>query len=446
MSTCESAGSAQQAFEHGQAVKVPSTGSPTIGCNTPSKSREEDGAHGGSRKHPLTCEGDGILHHDTPDRGYQFWLCQLAEGSMSANAATSCKPPPAADSSPRAAVPPCAGRRARAGRHHRRAGIRVGHATETRRPTGCTVVIADEGGGRRGRARLGAGHARDRPAAPTNPVERQRAVPCCRRQRLRARGSHRRGPVARGTQDGLQRRRGGRGADRAGGDPVRPQCRRRQASAPMRRWAIAPARRPGECAGAGQRRRVGTGATVGKLWGMGRAMKGGIGTARSRWAASPLGDRRGQRGGRRGRRVERPPVRRARSEDGRRRRTPRARCSRATCRRSKAGTATTIGAGLRMRCPRRRSARSSRRSRTTAGAQHVPVHTMWDGDSLFALATGRLETCGQHDADGHPRRRGDGARGEECRDWPACRLPGHLIDASVDTARTNGANRRHAAG
>ena len=139
------------------------------------------------------------------------------------------------------------------------AGIAVGHFTDTRRPTGCTVVLA-AGRGRPASTCAAPRRARARPnCSPGERVEQVHAIAARRRQRLR--------PRRRGRRDALARRARHRRsvairaaapasrADRAGGDPVRPLGRRR-AHPPRRRGRLC-GLRGGDArrAGRGQRRR-----------------------------------------------------------------------------------------------------------------------------------------------------------------------------------------------
>ena len=275
------------------------------------------------------------------------------------------------------------------------AGLAVGHFTDSRRPTGCTVVLRERRGRRRRRARRRAGHARDRPAvAGATRVEQVHAV-------LLAGGSafglDAAGGVMRWLDErGIGRRRSATGAraDRAGGDPVRPLARRR-ADPPRRRRRLRRLRRGDDAS----RRRRATSAPaparmVGKLFGIERAMKGGIGTASVKVggvtvgalvAVNAIGD------------VVDPAHRRARRRRAQRRR-PRA--CRHDARRWLAarlppsggrrhGT-TTIGVVATDAVLDQGAGDASwRRWRTTAWRACIdPLHTPSDGDTLFALATG----------------------------------------------------------
>ena len=106
-------------------------------------------------------------------------------------------------------------------------GLKVGHYTDTRRPTGCTVIIAEAGA--TADARRGARHARDRPAQSVQ-HGRESARRDGRRQRVRPGRGRRRDALPGRTQDRFRRGRGPC-AHRAGGDPVRPGRGRRLGAA-----------------------------------------------------------------------------------------------------------------------------------------------------------------------------------------------------------------------
>jgi len=142
---------------------------------------------------------------------------------------------------------------------------------------------------------------------------------------------------------------------------------------------------------------AGTGATIGKLWGMARAMKGGIGTASVRAggitvgaivAVNAVGD------------VIDPATGRilagARTEDGKGLQDTVASALRGTLSPGmRPGTATTIGviacdAKLtKVQCQKLAQIAHDGFARTIN-----PVHTHFDGDTIFALATGASELTG----------------------------------------------------
>jgi L-aminopeptidase/D-esterase-like protein len=138
---------------------------------------------------------------------------------------------------------------------------------------------------------------------------------------------------------------------------------------------------------------AGAGATVGKLWGIGRAMRGGIGTASVRVggitvgalvAVNPVGDVIDPGTGR--------PIAGARSEDGRTLVGTSASILRGELPPPLVpGMATTIG------CIATDAVLSKAQCRRLASAAHDglartidPIHTSMDGDTVFALATGRV--------------------------------------------------------
>ena len=148
------------------------------------------------------------------------------------------------------------------------AGIEVGHFTDPRRPTGCTVILARERrGGRRRRARRRARHARDRPARARQPGAAGACRDAGRRQRLGPGRGRRRDALARGA-----RRRPGR-ALRHACRSCRPRCCSTcrwatRASGPMPPPATRPARPHRSAAPAEGNVGAGSGALVGKLFGV----------------------------------------------------------------------------------------------------------------------------------------------------------------------------------
>lgn len=271
------------------------------------------------------------------------------------------------------------------------AGLRVGHFTDPRRPTGCTVVLADDGATCGVDVRGAAPGTRETDLLdPVNAVERVHAV-------LLAGGSAFGLDAAGGVLAWLE--------ERGVGLPVGPACVPIVPAAVLfDLWlgdaSIRPDARAGRlaCDAASSAAPAegsigaGAGATVGKLWGIERAMKGGVGTASLRIGGATVGalivvnaigdviDPATAR-----------PIAGARSADGKRligttasliagdlppRLTP--------------GMATTIG------CVATDLALTKAQCRKLAQCAHDglartidPVHTAFDGDTLFALATGR---------------------------------------------------------
>lgn len=274
-------------------------------------------------------------------------------------------------------------------------GLRVGHHTDTRRPTGCTVVLADGGAVCGVDVRGAAPGTRETDLLdPVNSVDRVHAV-------LLAGGSAFGLAAATGVTDWLEARGIGLPVGPARvpivpaailfdlwvGDPsIRPDAAGGRAACDA---AVAGPVAEGSVG-------AGTGASVGKLWGVGRAMKGGIGTASMRVggatvgalvAVNAVGDVIDPASGR--------PIAGALSEDGTRLigttasllagdlPPPRDR-----------GAATTIGCVAtdlvltKAECRRLAQCAHDGLARTID-----PVHTAFDGDTMFALATGRVEAA-----------------------------------------------------
>jgi L-aminopeptidase/D-esterase-like protein len=269
-------------------------------------------------------------------------------------------------------------------------GIEVGHFTDTRRPTGCSVVLARDGA---------VGGVDVRGAAPgtceTDLLAPENAVASVHAIVLSGGSAFGLATVA-GVSRWLEERGIGLKVGPATvpivpaailfdlwvGDPsVRPD-----AESGYRACEAASARSPSEgSVGAG------AGATVGKLWGIGRAMKGGVGTASAKVdgitvgalvAVNAVGDVIDPASG--------DPVAGARSADGTRLVGTTASLLRGELPPLLAGAATTIG------CIATDAVLTKAQCRRLASAGHDglartidPVHTMMDGDTLFALATGR---------------------------------------------------------
>ena len=156
-------------------------------------------------------------------------------------------------------------------------GLKVGHFTDTRRPTGCTVVLPGAGRGlRRRRAWRRARHARDRPARPESNAWRR----CTASSWLGAAPSAstpRRASCA-GSRSAASASRGRRArADRAGRDPVRPGRRRRGASVPTPTAGYEAARAASGGRGAGGQRRRRRGRHGGQVVRAGRRHEGRAG-------------------------------------------------------------------------------------------------------------------------------------------------------------------------
>jgi L-aminopeptidase/D-esterase-like protein len=277
-----------------------------------------------------------------------------------------------------------------AGSITRVAGIEVGHFTDTRRPTGCTVVMAREGAVGGVDVRGAAPGTRETDLLdPCHLVEKVHAI-------VLAGGSAWGLDAATGAVRWLEER--GVGFDVAVGRlPIVPAAVlfdllvgdmriRPDAAAGYAACAAASRNAPAEGnVGAG------TGATVGKIFGMQRAMKGGVGTASitvdgvtvgALIACNALGD------------VLDPDTAQviagARTEDGLRLHDTR----RALLRGEPpqpllAGTNTTIGVVATDAVITKVQAHRMAVAAHDGLARSInPVHTMSDGDTLFTLGTG----------------------------------------------------------
>lgn len=270
-------------------------------------------------------------------------------------------------------------------------GVKVGHFTDDRRPTGCTVVLVEEGATGGVDVRGAAPGTRETDLLdPSNLVDKVHAV-------LLSGGSAFGLDAAAGVVRWLEERGIGFPAGPArvpivpaailfdlgvGDHRVRPD-----AAAGYRACEAALGEAPAEgSVGAG------AGATVGKLFGLSRAMKGGVGTAAARVgrvavgaivAVNAVGD------------VVDPAtgavVAGARTEDGRRRLGAADTILRGELPPAlQAGMATTIGVvatdAILTKAQARRLAQVSHDGLARA---IEPAHTMWDGDTMFALGTGK---------------------------------------------------------
>ncbi len=276
------------------------------------------------------------------------------------------------------------------------AGIGVGHFTESRRPTGCTVILA-EGGAIGGVDVRGAapGTRETDLLHPTNLVDRVHAV-------VLSGGSAFGLESASGVVRYLEERGVGLETgparvpivpaavlfDLALGDAsIRPD-----AAAGYAACLAASRSAPGQGnVGAG------AGATVGKLFGMERAMKSGLGTASlavdgftvgAIVAVNAIGDVVDPRNGR--------TLAGARTADG----TGMLATTAALLRGEippllGAGTATTIGVVATDASLTKAQAQKIAQMAHDGLARTIePVHTMFDGDAIFALATGTAERPG----------------------------------------------------
>jgi len=275
-------------------------------------------------------------------------------------------------------------------------GIRVGHHTDRRRATGCTVIIADAGATAGVDVRGAAPGTRETDLlAPCNLVDRVHAI-------MLAGGSAFGLDAASGAMRYLEER--GIGIDVGvakvpivpaavlfdldSGDPrIRPD-----ADAGYQACVAASANPPAEgSVGAG------AGATVGKLFGRQRAMKGGLGSAAltvdgltvgAIVAVNAVGD------------VTDPATGRvlagARSADGGSLLDTRAALLAGELPVAPLeGTATTIGCvATDAVLTKAQAQRIARQAHDGLARTINPVHTSYDGDTLFALGTGAAERPG----------------------------------------------------
>jgi len=270
------------------------------------------------------------------------------------------------------------------------AGLRVGHFTETRRPTGCTVIIAPEGAVAGVDVRGAAPGTRETELlSPTNAIEKVHAV-------LLAGGSAFGLDAAGGVMRWLEEHGIGVqvGPARV---PIVP------AAILFDLWVGDASIRPdaasgyAACAAATAEPVVegnvgaGTGASVGKLFGIQRAMRGGLGSASvtvggitvaALVAVNAIGD------------VIDPgtglPIAGARSEDGKRLQgTMRSMLRGELMAPLQAGSATTLGVVATDAVLTKAQANKMAQMAHDGFARSInPVHTMTDGDTIFALATG----------------------------------------------------------
>ncbi|HSV53876.1 MAG TPA: P1 family peptidase [Burkholderiaceae bacterium] len=273
-------------------------------------------------------------------------------------------------------------------------GIEVGHFTDTRRPTGCTVVITRAGAVAGVDVRGAAPGTRETDLlSPTNLVDQVHAI-------VLAGGSAWGLDAASGTVAWLEER--GIGFDvRVGVLPIVPAAVlfdllvgdakiRPDAQAGYQACEAASSDRPAEGnVGAG------AGAAVGKIFGIERAMKGGIGTASvtvagvtvgALIACNALGD------------VVDPDTAQviagARTADGNalldsRRALLRGEPPKPLL----AGTNTTIGViATDAQITKAQATKLAQMAHDGLARSINPVHTMSDGDTLFALGTGRAGT------------------------------------------------------
>jgi len=269
------------------------------------------------------------------------------------------------------------------------AGLRVGHFTDSRRPTGCTVLLCPQGATCGVDVRGAAPGTRETDLLrPDNLVEQVHAL-------LLTGGSAFGLDAASGVMHWLEER----GHGLAVGPAVVPIV---PAAVLFDLWIGDHRIRPGAAAGyaaceaasheppAQGSVGAGAGASVGKLFGIDRGMKGGIGTASLKVGAvtvgalvavNPTGDVIDPRDGR--------VIAGTRGADGRPRSASQAIAAGEIPPRALPGMATTIGVVAtdaqlsKAQCQKLASMAHNGLARSID-----PVHTMADGDTLFALATG----------------------------------------------------------
>ena len=269
------------------------------------------------------------------------------------------------------------------------AGIRVGHFTEARRPTGCTVILTEQGATAAVEVRGAAPGTRETDLLdPANLVDKVHAV-------LLSGGSAFGLAAATGVVRWLEENGHGFAVGPAlvpivpaavlfdlqvGDHRIRPDEAAGHAAC-----VAATASAPAEgSVGAG------AGATVGKLLGIERSMKGGIGTASLRVGAvtvgaivavNAVGDVVDPASG--------AVVAGARGEDGGPIGVTAALLRDAPVPELAPGMATTIGVVATDAVLTKAQAKRLAQAGQNGLARSIdPAHTMWDGDTIFALATG----------------------------------------------------------
>lgn len=275
-------------------------------------------------------------------------------------------------------------------------GVKVGHFTDTRRPTGCTVIITEEGAVGGVDVRGSAPGTRETDLLnPINLVDKVNAV-------MLAGGSAFGLDAATGVVRYLEERKIGYNVGVAfvpivpaailfdlgvGDAKIRPD-----ATAGYKACEAASTARPAEGnVGAG------AGATVGKLFGGKRAMKAGIGTASitragltvgAIVAVNAVGDIVDPQTGR--------PIAGARTEDGKRLLNTREQILLGNLPPGMlAGTATTIGVVATDAVLTKAQAQKIAQMAHDGLARSInPIHTMSDGDTIFALGTGKAGKTG----------------------------------------------------
>ena len=280
------------------------------------------------------------------------------------------------------------------------AGLRVGHHTDTRRPTGCTVVLVPEGTVAGVDVRGASPGTRETELlSPVNAIDTVHAI-------VLSGGSAFGLDAAAGVMRWLDERGIGVPVGRAGqvnpltGNTVRVPIV--PAAILFDLWLGDPSIRPDAAAGyaaceaasdappAEGNVGAGAGATVGKLFGLGRAMKGGLGTASltvggvtvaALVAVNAVGDVIDPATG--------SVVAGARTADGALLGAMRALREGDIPAPLDAGSATTLGiVATDARLTKAEAAKMAQMAHDGLARSLNPVHTLSDGDVVFALATG----------------------------------------------------------
>ena len=269
-------------------------------------------------------------------------------------------------------------------------GLRVGHFTETRRPTGCTVILAPDGAVAGVDVRGAAPGTRETELlAPTNAIEKIHAL-------MLGGGSAFGLDAAGGVMRWLEEHGIGVQVGPArvpivpaailfdlwvGDASIRPDAAYGYAA------CEAASTEPVAEGNVG----AGTGASVGKLFGIHRAMRGGLGSASvtvggitvaALVAVNAIGDVIDPSTG--------DPIAGARSEDGQRLQgTMRSMLRGELAASLQPGSATTLGVVATDAVLTKAQATKMAQMAHDGFARSInPVHTMTDGDTIFALATG----------------------------------------------------------
>jgi len=277
------------------------------------------------------------------------------------------------------------------------AGLRVGHFTDSRRPTGCTVVLAEDGAVCGVDVRGGAPGTRETDLLdPVNTVQQVHAL-------VLSGGSAFGLDAATGVVRYLEEKGIGFPVG-VGKVPIVPAAILFDLG--VGDWKIRPDARAGYAAAraatgdpvAEGSVGAGAGATVGKLHGLARAMKGGIGTASQRLpgggvvaalvAVNALGDVVDPASGK--------PLAGLRTSDGKGLRgTVDALLAGESPGRPLPGENTAIGVlATNVVLTKSEATRVAQAGHDGLARAIRPVHTPWDGDTLFALSTGAVAVDG----------------------------------------------------